>query len=281
MMMMSRWTSKQLESLCLNALDVAEKAIVKLGAQGKQEVVDADTVNTSSQADHAVSRALLAHFQGSGIPAHLYSEELGRVEHAQPQFLIGWDDIDGTENWRRADGSMPYATIIFLYKGAQPRFKDALVAVMREHTSGNTWDAVKGKGCYFKLKRAKEFQRCFTSGETQLYEKTGVRIDSYAMRDSRHVEIARRLIERAWVKDAGSSGYHIAAVSNGQADAFVNSACKTHEFGAYLLVTEAGGFVSDLQGNSYKDFTLDFNGRYPIICAATEELGRKIVKLIG
>ncbi len=274
------WTLEQLQNLCMDALSVATETIKKTGSAGKVEVVDNDAVNTSTQADHAVSEALCSFFQNSGVPADLHSEELGTVAYSGAEFFIGWDDIDGTDNWRRADGSMPYATIIFVYKGAQPKFKDALVAVVREHVSGNTWYAVKGKGCYFKTKDMKSFQPCHTSGETQLYKKTAVRIDSLAMRDSGHADIAGRLIERAWVKDAGSSGYHVAAVSNGHADAFVNSACKTHEFGAYLLITEAGGFVSDWQGNSYADFTVDFNGKYPIVCAATEELGKKILKLI-
>jgi fructose-1,6-bisphosphatase/inositol monophosphatase family enzyme len=275
------WNKTQLCTLCLDALVVASDAIKKTGSAGKTEVVDGDAVNTSTQADHAVSEALCRFFQQSEIPADLYSEELGKRAHISPQFLIGWDDIDGTENWRRAQGSMPYATIIFVYKGAQPQFKDALVAVVREHISGNIWYAVKGNGCYFRPKGQRLFRRVYTSGETRLCEKTGIRIDSYAMRDSGHTKVARRLMERAWIKDAGSSGYHIASVSNGQADAFVNSACKTHEFGAYLLVTEARGFVSDWQGNSYNLVPVDFNGKYPIVCAATEELGRKIVKLIG
>ncbi len=275
------WTTEKLHKLCLDALVLAAETIKKTGSTGKFEVDDGDSINTSTQADHAVSDALCNFFQKSGVPADLYSEELGKVSHPHPRFFIGWDDIDGTDNWRRADGSMPYATIIFVYNGVRPRFSDALVAVIGEHISGSTWYAVKGKGCYFRRKGKKLFEACHTSGENQLWRKTAVRLDYYAFRDSGHLDIAGNISSQVWVKDAGSSGYHIAAVSSGQADAFVNSMCKAHEFGAYLLVTEAGGFVSDWQGQPYAHVTLDFKGTYHIVCAATEELGRKIVKEIN
>lgn len=276
-----KWTPLQLLELCLGALVLAADTIKEIGSAGKAEVDDGDSVNTSTTADHAVSEALCKFYQESGVPADLYSEELGRVEHNNPEFLIGWDDIDGTENWRRAQGSMPYATIIFVYTGAQPQFKDALVAVIREHISGNTWYAVKGKGCYFQ-KLGEKAHRCYTSGQTGLDKKTGIRLDLYALRDSGDTDTASCLHERAWVKDAGSSGFHLASVSSGLTDAFVNSACKTHEFGAgILLIKEAGGFVSDWQGNSYNEMLFNFNAKYPVVCAATEELGRKIVKVIN
>lgn len=276
------WTKTELKKLCLKALAVASNTIKKIGSAGKVEVVDNDAVNTSSQADHAVSEALFQFFQDSTVPAVLYSEELGKVAHPSPSFLIGWDDIDGTDNWRRAEGSMPYATIIFVYAGCKPKFNDALVAVLCEHISGNIWYAVQGEGCYFKARDMRKFKRCSTSGETRLYEKTAVRIDSFAMRDSGHVEIVDCLIKKSWIKDAGSSGYHFAAVAHGSADAFVNSSCKGHEFGAgYLLITEAGGFVSDWRGNSYTQKSFEFDGKYLVLCAATERLGKEILTVIN
>lgn len=273
----TNWTTEDIKNLCLQGLGVAEQTIKGFADGGKEEVDNGDAVNTATTADVAVSHALLKHFEHSRIPAIVYSEESGRNQYGNnPQFLIGFDDIDGTENWRRSEGVMPYTTIIFVYDKPQPRFEDALIAVMLEHTSGHTWLAVRGKGCYFKKKEWQEFRRCSISGEQNLTRKTAVRLDLYAMRD--RPEVITAIVEAAWVKDAGSSGYHLAAVSNGRIDAFVNTACKGHEFGAgYLLIKEAGGFVVDSKGQPYGAKPFDFDGKYDFVCAATEQLGRAIL----
>lgn len=277
--MKKEWTAEKIKELCLQALDVSGKVIEKC-ADGKQEVDNGDLVNTATKADVAISHALVEHFRDSGIPAMMYSEELGRTDYCErPQFLIGLDDIDGTENWRRSEGVMPYTTIIFVYDSATPKFNNALVAVMQEHTSGHVWLAVRGEGYYFKKKDWNDFQRCYTSDETVLSKKTAVRLNLYAMREEKDVIAA--LTEASWVKDAGSSGYHLAAASNGCIDAFVSSACNAHEFGAgYLLIKEAGGFISDFAGQPYDQKAFDFDAKYDIVCTATESLGKAILQKI-
>jgi fructose-1,6-bisphosphatase/inositol monophosphatase family enzyme len=261
----------------LEGLAISEQTIKACAECGKEEVDNGDPINTATAADVAVSHALLKHFETSKIPAIVHSEESGKKQYGtNPEFLIGFDDIDGTENWRRSEGIMPYTTIIFVYDKQKPRFEDALVAAMLEHTSGHMWLAVRGEGCYFKKKEWQNFQRCETSGQQTLSRKTAVRLDLYAMREDPAVITA--LVEAAWVKDAGSSGYHLAAVSNGCSDAFVNSACKGHEFGAgYLLIKEAGGFIVDNKGLPYNKKPFDFDEKYNIVCTATEQLGRAIL----
>jgi fructose-1,6-bisphosphatase/inositol monophosphatase family enzyme len=265
------WTLEKLQKLCLNALIVASETIKKTGSAGKIEVVDIDLVNTSTRADHAISDALCKFFQDSGIPADLYSEELGVIKTKNPEFIIMWDDIDGTENWRRSNGTMPCCTIISIFK-ASGLFRDCLVTGLKEYNSGTVWCAVKGKGCWI------EKEKCQTSHCTELIKKTALRLDMFELSDE--PLLVAQLNKNSWIKDAGSTGYHCAAVSCGIADGFLTKLCMAYEIGAALLVTEAGGFVSDWQGHSYDNTVIDFNGKYPLICAATEELGRKIVNII-
>ncbi|MFA6889163.1 MAG: inositol monophosphatase family protein [Candidatus Woesearchaeota archaeon] len=265
------WTKSKLHQLCLNALIVASETISMLGSSGKTEVVDNDAVNTSTKADHAVSEALCKFFQESGIPADLYSEELGIINTKNPQFIIMWDDIDGTENWRRSNGTMPCCTIISIFD-ASGLFGHCLVTVLKEYNSGLIWSAVQGQGCWLGQ------EKCQTSHCVELTKKTAVRLDMYEMSD---LPFLAPLNKKTWVKDAGSTGYHCAAVSSGIADAFVGKSCKSYEIGVAFLVIEAGGFVSDWQGNSYSNVVLEFNGKYPVVCAATEELGKKILKEIN
>lgn len=275
------WTTERIKNLCLQGLRIAKKTINDLADDGKAEVDNNDPVNTATTADVAVSHALLKHFKESRIPAIVYSEESGKTQYGEkPEFLVGFDDIDGTENWRRSENVMPYTTIIFVYDKPQPLFKNALVAVMQEHTSGHIWLAVRGEGCYFKKKDWTEFRRCYTSGEEVLTRKTAVRLDLYAMREEK--EVIAALTKAAWVKDAGSSGYHLAAVSNGSIDVFVNTSCKAHECGAgYLLIKEAGGFMVNRNGEPYDDVPYNFDAKYDIICSATKKLEREILRVVS
>lgn len=275
------WTTEILKNIVLEALARAKKRLRRVGEAGKREVYDEHVVDITTQGDRQISEDLVAFFRKTKIPAILLSEEKGRIEiSSQPRYTIAWDDIDGTENWKRGNGVMPYATILVIYEGIEPLFQDAVVAALYEHTTGQTWLAVRGHGCFFKNEKDKEFVLCKTSQmeKIELYQ-TGMRVDLYAMREA--MDVVEKLNRVAWLKDVGSSGYHFAAVANGSTDVFVNSGCKGHEFGTgYLLVTEAGGFVSDWKGELYATKPFDFNAKYDLVCAATEKLGREVLKII-
>lgn len=277
------WGINEIKRLCLGAVRVSSQTLRQQGSQGKEEVFDEKVVDISTYADRAVSDALLAYFREKRFPAIAYSEESGRVRLStavEPDYLVCFDDIDGTENWKRGDGMMPYATIVFVYDRLRPRFKDALAAVLYEHTAGHTWYAIRGGGCHFKRKGEKRFQKCSPSDKKTLDKKTGIRVDLYSM--TNHMDVVAALADAAWVKDTGSSGHHLASVSSGTCDAFVNSAGKGHEFGAgYLLITEAGGSVVDWKGNSYADKPFDFDVKYDYICASTNALKDEILCVMG
>ncbi len=275
------WTTERVKNISLEALVVAKRTLQKLGERGKTEVHDVHVVDIATEGDRAVSNALVQFFKKIRIPAVLLSEENGRIDTSDtPNYMIAWDDIDGTENWKRGNGVLPYATIVVVYDKPNPRFQDAVVAALYEHTTKQTWLAIRGQGCFFKNEKDKEFVPCKTSGmeKIELYQ-TGIRVDLYAMREA--MDAVEKLNRVAWLKDAGSSGYHFAAVANGSTDAFVNSGCKGHEFGAgYLLVKEAGGFVSNWKGEAYDNKPFDFDAKYDLVCAATEKLGKEVLRVI-
>jgi myo-inositol-1(or 4)-monophosphatase len=85
----------------------------------------------------------------------------------------------------------------------------------------------------------------------------------------------------AWVKDFGSAALHLAGVSSGMFDAYVNPRQKSHEIVAgYLLINEAGGVVSDFSGNAIDGRPFDFDATYDLIAAANDSISESIRALI-
>lgn len=64
-------------------------------------------------------------------------------------------------------------------------------------------------------------------------------------------------------------------------DAFVSFYQKNHEFGTgYLLITKAGGVVTDSQGYSLRPRSYVFEWKTPLVAAATLALHGEILGLI-
>ncbi len=256
----------QLTRVCKNALYTAYSVLKSLGDRGTSEVHDKHVVDISTQGDMTVSEALAIFFKKQTIPAVLYSEESGRTELARnPKYTITFDDIDGTDNYHRGRGILPYCTVVTIFDSVKPSFENALVAGVIEHNSKKLWHAARNDGCYLNGLRVR------TSGRRTLDRRTLVTIDNYVSGEV--VSKLQKFYMEAWVKDFGSAALHMAGVSSGLFDAFLSPSNKAHELGAgYLLIKEAGGFLTDWNGNKLDKTRYDFDAKYPIVAASTKKL---------
>ena len=263
-----------LTRICLDALDKSTITLAALGADGAAEIQADHVVDISTRGDMAVSRSLIDHFAATGLPARILSEEADPVVlAASPEYTLAFDDIDGTDNYHRGSGVLPHCTLVCLFDSPEPRYRDALVAGVIEHVSGRVWHAVRDRGCYL------DGHPTQSSGRTPLDRRTAVIIDHYSSAS----DMARfgPIYPQSWVKDYGSSALHLAGVSSGMFDAYLGSAQKGHELGAgYLLIREAGGVVTDWSGRALGDLVYDFDGRLPIVAAATAELGAALLQAL-
>lgn len=263
-----------LTRICLEALDKSHSTLAALGADGADEVHDDHVVDISTRGDMAVSRALIDFFTATGLPARVLSEEAEPVDlAASPTYTIAFDDIDGTDNYARGMGMLPHCTLVCLFDSPEPCYRDALVAGVIEHVSGCVWHAVRDRGCFL------DGGPTHSSGRRRLDRRTVTIVDHYGSGN----DLARfgPIYPRAWVKDYGSSALHLAGVSSGMFDAFLGSAQKGHELGAgYLLIREAGGAVTDWEGGPLHDSPYDFDGRRPIVAAATPELAAVLLEAL-
>ncbi|MFH1182560.1 MAG: inositol monophosphatase family protein [Candidatus Woesearchaeota archaeon] len=259
------------ELICKEALMLARSVIEEAGSSGLKEVHDAHVVDISTEADMAVSDALMRFFREKKIPAVLFSEESGRlVLSDDPKYTITFDDIDGTDNYHRGRGILPYCTVITIFDSIELKFENAIAAGIIEHNSGRIWLASRGNGCCL------DGAKVTTSGRTSLDRRALVIIDHYMGADN--IRSLEAIYPSSWVKDFGSAAFHLAGVSSGLFDAYISPCQKAHELGAgYLLIKEAGGYLADWNGKPLDKLQYDFNAKYQIAAAATEKLGRQLL----
>jgi myo-inositol-1(or 4)-monophosphatase len=262
---------EELTQICKDALYKAHDVLDYIGSKGTSEIHDKHVVDISTKGDMVVSEALRRYFKEQKIPAVFYSEEFGRIELMKnPRYTITIDDIDGTDNYYRGRGILPFCTVVAIFDSTEPSFQDVLVAGVIEHNSGRLWHAERNKGCYLNDVRIN------TSGRKILDRRTLVIIDHYI--SGKDVSKFLDIYPESWVKDFGSAAFHLAGVSSGLFDAYLSPSQKAHELGAgYLLIKEAGGFLSDLEGKSLDKAKYNFDSKYPIVAASTEELGKVLL----
>lgn len=264
--------------ICKDALKLSHRIEREIGEKGRKEVHDRHVTDISTQTDRIISQGLIDHFKSKNLPAVLYSEESGKVQLSKnPKLTITFDDLDGTDNFYRGRGILPYCTVVTILDSVVPTFDDIVVAGVIEHNTGDIWHASRGDGCYLNDKK------CRTSGRKILDRRTLVVSDHYTTDITRSLDI----YSKCWVKDFGCAAFHFIGICGGKADgkgmfdAFINSNQQAHELGAaYLLIKEAGGCIVDWDGNSIGSKKYLFDNRYPVVAAATEELAKEILKYV-
>lgn len=262
---------KSFADICKDALYQAHNVLEGLKAKGAVEVHAQHVTDISTRGDMAISNFLMDFFEKQRIPAIIYSEESGKKELVKkPKYTITFDDLDGTDNYYRGRGLLPYCTVVTFFDSPKPNFEDAIAAGILEHNSRRLWYAERGKGCFLNDIKVN------TSKIRKLDRRTLIIIDHYAGCES--IQKFLDIYPNSWVKDFGSAALHLAGVSSGLFDAFLSSSGKAHELGAgYLLIKEAEGFLSDWSGSSLDKTVYNFNEKYLIIAASTPELGKTLL----
>ncbi len=266
---------ESLAEICKEALQIAHKALEDIGNEGRIEVFDESVTDISTKGDRRISSELIKFFKKKEVPAILCSEESGRIKITEnPKYLIAFDDIDGTDNYYRGNNLLPHCSVITIFDSTEPIFKNALIAGVIEHVSKKTWVAIRGRGCFLNGVKTNH------SEKKVLNRRTLILIDHYA--NSSSISQLNLIYPVSWVKDFGSSAFHLAGISSGLFDGYVSRYQKAHELGAgYLLVKESGGFLADWTGVSLDMKKYDFNAVYDVIVASTSELGEELLSKLG
>ena len=190
-----------------------------------------------SDADRAVEDALRETIAADRPGESVLGEEGGGGESEGPLWVI--DPIDGTRNYIR--GIPIWATLIAL-----ERDDDVVAAVASAPALGHRWWASRGGGAFADgsairvsgVRRIEDATFCYTSARS--FARAGL--------GERFLELAAR----AWVERGFGDFWMHMLVAEGAADVAVDAALQRWDVAAVeLIVEEAGGRVTDLNGNRH------------------------------
>jgi 3'(2'), 5'-bisphosphate nucleotidase len=212
-------------------------------------------VDISTHVDKASQELILGYlrdrFPGDGLCAEEATATLAAARRTGPRVWVV-DPIDGTRGFARKTGQ--FSVMIGLLIDARPALGVVLEPVQRRVTF-----AARGGGCWCRV-GGREPVRCRVSGRGSLAEAVLVQSWSKPGEESRPVAVLRP----ARVVETYSGGVKMAMVARGEADVYPNTYETFYDWdvcAGHLLVTEAGGRVTDLGGGAIAYQAADFSQR--------------------
>jgi len=217
-----------------------------------------------TQVDKAAEQAIIDVIRRA-YPEHSFlAEESGASAGARPEFQWVIDPLDGTTNY--IHGFPQYCVSIALeHKGVLTQ------AVVYDPGKNELFTASRGRGAYLDDRRMR-VSKCAQLADALVgtgfpFKELG-RIDLY-MRQLRTLMGAS-----AGVRRAGAAALDLAYVAAGRLDAFWEMGLSRWDMAAgALLIQEAGGLVSDLDG------TAEFLDRGEIAAATPKVLPQLLASL--
>lgn len=210
-------------------------------------------------------------------PVRILTEERGEVQTrpGTAHWTLIVDPVDGSENFAR--GNELSCVSLALLPGADlPRPEDVAAALVGGIFTGTIFEAEKGAGAW------RNGQPIRPSATTSLADAV-VTID-FNFKGGPGAPRLFPLLER--IKDArrfGSAAFEFAAVASGGVDAYVDardSLSPENYMAAYLIVSEAGGVVSDRFGKPLLPIRSMTQGQ-SIVTACTQALHAEILEVLA
>ena len=190
-----------------------------------------------SNAEDAIIKVLL-----EAYPKHsILAEESGATgDQDEPEYQWIIDPLDGTTNFLH--GYPQYSVSIALkYRGVLTQ------AAVYDPTGNELFTASRGRGAYLndhrlRVSKRNQFSECLIGTGLPFRELT--HMDTY-------LSMLKDIIPRvAGIRRPGSAALDLAYVAAGRYDGFWELGLGPWDMAAgCLLITEAGGLVSDLEGN--------------------------------
>jgi len=189
-------------------------------------------------AEALIARALRQRFPDHGILAEEGTSHAG----AEYRWII--DPIDGTTNF-------VHGVPLFAVSIALERHQELVAGVIYHPSMDELFGAERGRGAFLRHGAHQEPLKVSDVSEmTQSAVATGQPNDIDEA--SRNVPRIERLDRAASVRITGSAALHLAYVAAGRLEAFWEPGLSPWDYAAgALLVVEAGGRISDMQGRAF------------------------------
>lgn len=257
------------------------KKMVKLGKKiiNDNPILSEEIGTTNAKGDKTIAMdakiedALVDYIKTNNISANIFSEEIGEIKfHKNPKYLISFDPLDGSTNYKIGKEIYPYGLLIAVYKGASPKLEDVVVAAAIEYSRNLIWyyfdgKTVTDKGEAVLLKPDWEVSKS-TPFFLDLYYKEGY-------------ELYRPLVQKIFIRNIGSTIGNLSYVLSNIASGLGGVCMRTEEIGAiYALVKGAGGITVDHNGKDIGENRFSRETSHQILAGA-KNIVEYTVKLLN
>jgi len=220
--------------------------------------------NFVSAADHRAEEILHAELTRARPGYGLLMEERGEVEGADRTHRFIVDPLDGTTNFLHG---IPHFAISI----ALERDGDLVAGLILNPATQDIFTAERGKGAFLNDRRIR------VAARTKLADSvigTGIPHRGRPAHDRYLSELRAVMAESAGVRRLGAASLDLAWTAAGRLDGFWERSLKPWDLAAGLvLLREAGGFVTDIEG---KDAILADGS----VVAGNEPIQRDLLKLL-
>ncbi len=246
------------------------KKVIKVGASGDKTFL----------LDKKAEETIISHLESMDKSFHITTEEYGykkinkksklkdQNNGIKEELYVLIDPIDGSKN--AVSGLPVFCTSIAVAK--RNKIGDIFLSYVINLTSGDEFWAESDKGAYLNGKRIKT--QIEDDINVVLYEATKPKIDLPRILPLLSLSNKSRCL--------GSIALDLAYLSYGSASAFVSpSPSRSFDFGGgWLLVKEAGGILTDLNGEGLEKLEFSIKRSTPILASANEKIHEKVLKAL-
>lgn len=226
---------------------IAAGSILKRGISGKIRVKFKGKINPVTEFDLKAERFIISRIKKE-YPHHSIMAEETRDKKTTSEYSWVIDPLDGTVNYSH---NFPiYAVSIALCKRNEP-----IAGFVYDPERGELFRAVKGQGAYLNKKKIN------VSKETKLIRSllsTGFAYNIQTARKNNLGMFARMSKKAQAVRRSGSAALDLSWVGCGRLDGYWEYYLAPWDTAAgILIVTEAGGEISCINGQKYSIFRND------------------------
>lgn len=218
--------------------------------------------------DKIAEDIIISEFDLSGDSFSIISEEYGTMDIRGGGRRVLIDPIDGSKN---AISGIPFfCSSIAIADGNN--IGSVETAYVINLINGDEFLAVRGKGAYLNNERIK----------TQEGEDFNL-IAYEAQSPGRDITRILSLLSKAFkTRCLGATALDLAYLARGSISVFVNpSPSRSFDFaGGYLLVKEAGGVFTDLEGNPVEGIEIGLKKSAPLLASANISLHERALRLL-
>ncbi len=194
-----------------------------------------------TQVDKAAEKAIIGIIRAAYPDHSVLAEESGDTPGARPEYLWVIDPLDGTTNY--IHGFPQYCVSIALeHRGTLTQ------AVVYDPGKNELFTASRGRGAFMDDRRMR-VSKCIRLQDALV--GTGFPFKEVSRLDLYMRQLRAMMTSSAGVRRAGAAALDLAYVAAGRLDAFWEMGLSRWDMAAgALLIQEAGGLVSDLQGGA-------------------------------